>query len=506
MTAVASRRPSSESCRWRSPSTVSSPSRSMRATVWLTVGPLWCSRSAIRARRGTMPSSSSSKIVRRDISVVSMRSFTGTPPCRTRVYGGGSSRPVSRESDLDGRRRRLAVASGPVSDSVAGVWDDALLGYTMGGEHPLNPVRLDLTMRLADGLGVLSTDRLRLLKPTPADVELLTLVPDPAYPEAVQRAPADPDVGHGLGTPDNPIFEGMYDSAALIAGGSVLAAQLVHEGRAQHAVNISGGLHHAMRDAASGFCIFNDAAIAIRWLLNQGYERIAYVDVDVHHGDGVQAAFYDAPRVLTVSVHQTPLTLFPGTGFPEETGDPDTALGSAVNLALPNGTDDSGWLRAFTAVVPSVVRSFAPEILVTQNGCDAHHEDPLADLALTVDGQRASYRAVHDLAHEVCDGRWIALGGGGYGLVRCVPRSWTHLIAEASGDRLAPDTEIPQSWQDDVRRRGLRTPPPVTMTEGGYVGFHRWDPFTKNRVDRAILRTRNASFPYFGLDPDDPRD
>ena len=214
---------------------------------------------------------------------------------------------------------------------------------------------------------------------------------DPEYLEAVRRAPSDPWVGHGLGTPDNPIFEGMYDASALIAGGSVLAAQQVHSGKSQHAVNISGGLHHAMRNSASGFCVFNDASIAIAWLLAQGYERIAYVDVDVHHGDGVQAAFYDDPRVLTVSVHQTPLTLFPGTGFPEETGDPQKALGSAVNLALPNGTDDSGWLRAFTAVVPSVLKAFAPQILVTQNGCDAHHEDPLADLALTVDGQRASY-------------------------------------------------------------------------------------------------------------------
>jgi acetoin utilization protein AcuC len=394
-----------------------------------------------------------------------------------------------------------------MSDSVTVVWDDALLGYTMGGDHPMHPVRLDLTMRLADSLGVLSGSRVQLLRPTPADVQQLTLVHDPAYLDAVRRAPADPSgAGHGLGTDDNPIFEGMYDAAALITGGSVLAAQQVHSGAAQHAVNIAGGLHHAMRDAASGFCIFNDAAVAIAWLLAQGYERIAYVDLDVHHGDGVQAAFYRDPRVLTVSIHQTPLTLWPGTGFPEETGDPDTALGSAVNLALPNGTDDSGWLRAFTAVVPSVIRAFAPQILVTQCGCDAHHEDPLADLALTVDGQRASYRAVHDLAHEVCDGRWIALGGGGYGLVRCVPRAWTHLIAEAGGDRLAPETEIPQSWRDDVRRRGLRAEPPTTMTEGGYVGFHRWDPLTENRVDRAIRRTRTACFPYFGLDPDDPRD
>src|SRR5690349_10804276 len=204
-----------------------------------------------------------------------------------------------------------------MSDSVAVVWDESLLGYTMGGDHPLHPVRLDLTMRLADSLGVLANDRIRVLTPTPADVELLTLVHDPAYLEAVRRAPSDPSVGHGLGTADNPIFEGMYDAAALITGGSVLAAQQVHAGTAQHAVNISGGLHHAMRDSASGFCVFNDAAVAIAWLLAQGYQRIAYVDLDVHHGDGVQAAFYDDPRVLTVSVHQTPLTPFPGPGYPE---------------------------------------------------------------------------------------------------------------------------------------------------------------------------------------------
>jgi acetoin utilization protein AcuC len=393
-----------------------------------------------------------------------------------------------------------------VSDSVAVVWDDALLGYTLGGDHPLHPVRLDLTVRLSDALGVLRRPRLEVVRPAPAGVDLLTTVHDPDYLEAVRRAPTDPGVGHGLGTADNPIFEGMYDAAALITGGSVLAAELVHSGRAQHAVNISGGLHHAMRDRASGFCVFNDAAIGIRWLLDHGVERVAYVDVDVHHGDGVQAAFYDDPRVLTVSVHQTPLTLFPGTGFPEETGDPEAALGSAVNLALPNGTDDSGWLRAFSAVVPSVLRAFQPQVLVTQCGCDAHHEDPLADLALTVDGQRTSYRVLHELAHELCDGRWVALGGGGYGLVRCVPRAWTHLIAEASGEPLDPHTEIPSSWREDVIRRGLRARPPTHMTEGGYTGFTPWDPFTENRVDRAIMRTRRASFPYFGLDPDDPRD
>jgi acetoin utilization protein AcuC len=394
-----------------------------------------------------------------------------------------------------------------MSDAVSVVWDDAYLGYTWGGDHPMHPVRLDLTMRLADTLGVLSGPRIQVVQPETAGDEVLTLVHDAEYIDAVRRAPADPTgVGHGLGTADNPVFEGIYESSALIAGGSVTAARLIHEGKAQHAVNIAGGMHHAMRDAASGFCVFNDAAIAIAWLLGQGYERIAYVDLDVHHGDGVQAAFWSDPRVLTVSVHQTPLTLFPGTGYAEETGDPEKAPGSAVNLALPNGTDDSGWLRAFDAVVPGVVRAFAPQILVTQCGCDTHHEDPMADLGLTVDGQRAAYKAMHELAHEVCDGKWLTLGGGGYGLVRCVPRAWTHLIAEAAGTPVPPSTAIPDSWARDVLSQGLRIEPPGSMTEGGWTGFARWDPFTENRVDRAITRTRTAAYPLFGLDPDDPRD
>ena len=394
-----------------------------------------------------------------------------------------------------------------MSDAVSVVWDDAYLGYTWGGDHPMHPVRLDLTMRLADTLGVLNGPRIQVVRPETAGDDLLTLVHDPEYIDAVRRAPADPTgVGHGLGTADNPVFEGIYDSSALIAGGSVTAARLIHEGKAQHAVNIAGGMHHAMRDAASGFCVFNDAAIAIAWLLGQGYRRIAYVDLDVHHGDGVQAAFWSDPRVLTVSIHQTPLTLFPGTGYAEETGDPVKAPGSAVNLALPNGTDDSGWLRAFHAVVPGVVRAFAPQILVTQCGCDTHHEDPMADLGLTVDGQRAAYKAMHELAHEVCEGKWLTLGGGGYGLVRCVPRAWTHLIAEAAGTPVPPSTAIPDSWARDVLSQGLRIEPPGSMTEGGWTGFTRWDPFTENRVDRAITRTRTAAYPLFGLDPDDPRD
>ena len=213
-------------------------------------------------------------------------------------------------------------------------------------------------------------------------------------------------------------------------------------GTSAHGINIAGGLHHAMPDRASGFCVYNDPAMAIAWLLEQGAQRIAYVDVDVHHGDGVQEVFWDDPRVLTISLHETGAALFPGTGFPTEIGGPG-AEGSAVNVALPPGTGDAGWLRAFHAIVPPLLKAFEPVVLVSQQGCDSHAEDPLAHLALSVDGQRASYLALHDLAHSCADGRWLATGGGGYALVDVVPRAWTHLLAIASGRPLDPETAVP---------------------------------------------------------------
>ncbi len=180
-------------------------------------------------------------------------------------------------------------------------------------------------------------------------------------------------------------------------------------------------------------------------------KKVAYVDVDVHHGDGVEQIFYDDPRVLTISLHETGQMLFPGTGFPADSGGPD-AVGSAANVALPPGTSDAGWLRAFHAVVPPLLREFAPDVLVTQQGCDSHRDDPLAHLALSVDGQRASYLALHDLAHEVADGRWVAFGGGGYAVVDVVPRAWTHLLSVVSGHPLEPRPGHPRV----VARRGGR--------------------------------------------------
>jgi acetoin utilization protein AcuC len=389
-----------------------------------------------------------------------------------------------------------------VSRSLGVPWDDALIGYDFGPGHPLAPVRVELTIALARALGVLDLPTVELLGVTPATDAELGLVHTPDYIAAVRRAgdTLGADLAHGLGTPDDPIFAGMHDASALVAGATLTAVRAVHAGRHEHAVNVAGGLHHAMAASASGFCIYNDPAIAIAWLLDQGVERVAYVDIDVHHGDGVQAAFWDDPRVLTISVHESGRTLFPGTGFPHETGGPG-AQGSAVNVALPAGTGDDGWLRALHAVVVPLVRAFSPAYLFSQHGCDSHALDPLANLLVSVDGQRTAHALLHGLAHEVCDGRWVATGGGGYELVRVVPRTWTHLLAEAAGSPLDPEGETPQDWRDFVLQR-TGSHAPLRMGDGRPATFRSWTAGTAtDPADTAIRTTREAVFASYGLDP-----
>ena len=378
-------------------------------------------------------------------------------------------------------------------------WDERLTSYDFGPDHPLAPVRVELTVALAGAFGVLSEPGVTVAAPVPASQAELELVHDPRYITAVKTGVAD--AAFGLGTPDNPVFTGMHEASALVAGATLAAAAAVWESRAQHAVSVAGGLHHAMRALASGFCVYNDPAIAIRWLLAQGAERIAYVDVDVHHGDGVEAAFYDDPRVLTISLHEHPMTLFPGTGLPDDDGGPG-AEGMAVNVALPAGTGDAGWLRAFDAVVPPLLRAFRPQVLVSQHGCDTHRLDPLAHLELSVDAQRTAQASLHHLAHETAGGRWVLTGGGGYELVHVVPRTWTHLLAEAAGRPLDPAAATPPSWREFARARtGVQ--PPQTMTDGASASF---SPFSSGydpagSVDRAIMATRNAVFALNGLLP-----
>ncbi|HZM75150.1 MAG TPA: hypothetical protein VFC19_05460, partial [Candidatus Limnocylindrales bacterium] len=226
------------------------------------------------------------------------------------------------------------------------VWSDALLKYDLG-DHPLDPVRVELTMALARELGVLSRPGVTVRAPVAATDEELLRVHRRDYLDAVRIAPDDPFFrGYGLNTPDNPVFDHMHEISALVCGATLAAGRAVWSGEAVRAVSVSGGLHHAMAARASGFCVYNDPAVAIADLLASGAKRIAYVDIDVHHGDGVQEIFANDPRVLTISLHESPLSLFPGTGFAQEVGGPE-ALGSAVNVALPAGTGDSGWQRAF---------------------------------------------------------------------------------------------------------------------------------------------------------------
>ena len=378
-------------------------------------------------------------------------------------------------------------------------WDERLTGYDFGPEHPLAPVRVELTIALARAFGLLDAPGVSVAAPEPATQDELEFVHDPQYIAAVRLGAADP--AFGLGTPDNPVFSGMHDASALIAGATLAAARAVWTAQAGHGVSIAGGLHHAMRRMASGFCVYNDPAIAISWLLSQGAQRIAYVDIDVHHGDGVEAAFYDDPRVLTISLHEHPMTLFPGTGLPTETGGPD-AGGTAVNVALRAGTGDAGWLRAFDAIVPPLLTAFRPEILVSQHGCDSHFLDPLAHLELSIDGQRRAHAALHKLAHETAGGRWLLTGGGGYELVQVVPRTWTHLISEAAGRPLDPQRETPPEWREYTRAR-TDISAPERMTDGAAAEFvpfsSGYDP--ADAVDRAIMATRTAIFPWHGLFP-----
>ena len=339
-----------------------------------------------------------------------------------------------------------------MSEQVELVWygDDAP-GYDHGPRHPLRPARVALTRQLIHAYGIVDGANVRERVARDAtDAELL-LVHTDRYLEVVRRAGHGEDgpwCDFGFGPGDNPIFPQMHEATVRVVGATLTAAEAVWSGRAEHAFNPAGGLHHAMPDRASGFCVYNDPAIAIRSLLDRGAQRIAYVDIDVHHGDGVQAIFFDDPRVLTISIHQDGATLFPGTGAIDELGSGD-ARGTKVNVPLPPFSGDDRWLAAFSEVVPPLVESWAPDVLVTQLGCDTHHHDPLAQLHLTTAAYRRTAAILHDLAHRAAGGRWVATGGGGYQWARVVPRAWTIYFAEMAGIEVAD--EIPPTWLEEAR-------------------------------------------------------
>ena len=315
------------------------------------------------------------------------------------------------------------------------VYGDELMKHRLSDQHPLQPIRVQLAVDLIRSTGLI--EHSHLVPPRPATVEELELVHSREYVDLVRKL-SDPKQRHGVSphevdaagfaSADNPVSAALHEGAALVVGASLVAAHAVHSGAALHAFSPSGGLHHAHRDRASGFCTYNDAAIACQWLKEQGH-RVAYVDVDVHHGDGVEGIFQSDPEVLTISLHESGRYLFPGTGFPQDCG-VGKGRGAAANLPFLPYTWDEPWLEAFDRVVPALLRRFKPTVLVTQDGCDTHYLDPLAHLAATTRIWPHVGKAFHDLAHELCDGRWLALGGGGYAIYEVVPRAWTLLFAE----------------------------------------------------------------------------
>lgn len=383
-------------------------------------------------------------------------------------------------------------------DRVALIWDERTAGYDLGPGHPLAPVRVELTVDLIRRAGLVGAGVDEVVPGALDEAELLRYHRED-FVDTVRRLSHDPtaraEERYGIGPGDNPAFPGMHDASLLICAASVEAARAVWSGRADHAFNPAGGLHHAMPDRASGFCIYNDPALAIDWLLEHGAERVTYVDVDAHHGDGVELMFRDDPRVLTISLHESGRFLFPGTGDVEDIGGPG-ALGSAANLPMQPATTGRLWLEAFDAAVEPLIRAFDADVMVTQLGCDSHVADPLAHLALTVDDLAAIYARLHRLAHETADGRWVAVGGGGYQLVRVVPIAWTLAFAEMTGRRLPVET--PMGWRELVEQlTGDRAP--VGFTEDPVQIAEALQDEARETMHRSVEAWRSLVFPHHGL-------
>ncbi len=347
---------------------------------------------------------------------------------------------------------------------------DALGAYDLGDDHPLSPTTRALAVDLIRAYGLLDRPDVIEIDPLPATDAQIQAVHAPAYVAAVKRYSAEPELAAaweasnwGLASGgDTPAFGGMAEAAAEICGASITAALAVWNGEVEQVFCPGGGLHHAFANRAAGFCIYNDPAVAIRALLDAGAERVAYVDVDVHHGDGTQWIFYDDPRVLTCSVHESGKFLFPGTGGLAERGSGD-GVGYSINVPLPALAGEAPYLRAVDEVIAPAVRAFRPDVLVTQNGVDPHHADPLAHLQVTMDAFPRLWRSLHDLAFDAAGGKWVALGGGGYN-VDVLPRAWTMLFAEMVGADLAND--LPTEWLTRAQTRlgvdltpGLRDDP-----------------------------------------------
>lgn len=329
------------------------------------------------------------------------------------------------------------------------VYSPEQLGYKFSDSHPFNHKRLTLTMDLLKNIGAL--DDVDIVPARVATDEELLLAHDPKYIEIVKKA-GNGEIteaqgeSYGIGTEDTPIFENMHEASAQLVGGTLTAVDYVMEGKAEHALNLGGGLHHGFRGRASGFCIYNDSNVAIRYLQEKYHARVLYVDTDAHHGDGVQWSFYDDPDVCTLSIHETGRYLFPGTGNITERGN-GQGYGTSFNFPVDAFTEDESFLEIYEKSMREIFEFFKPDVVLTQNGADAHFFDPLTHLYGTMNLYREIPKLAHKLAHEYCGGKWIAVGGGGYDIWRVVPRAWSMLWLEMT-DQAMPTGPLPQAWLD----------------------------------------------------------
>ncbi|MFE8704154.1 acetoin utilization protein AcuC [Cytobacillus sp. FJAT-54145] len=337
-------------------------------------------------------------------------------------------------------------------DSVF-IFSEEQLNYKFNANHPFNQLRLKLTLSLLNKMNAITNQQ--IVPPRSATEEELQLIHDPNYVNAVRLAghgQLDPDTAenYGLGTEDTPIFPNMHEASSLLVGGTLTAVDYVMTGKAKHAVNLGGGLHHGFRGKASGFCIYNDSSVAIKYMQEKYNARVLYVDTDAHHGDGVQWSFYDDPNVCTLSIHETGRYLFPGTGNVNERGQ-GAGYGYSFNIPVDAFTEDESWLEAYTTSLREVAEFFKPDVILTQNGVDSHYLDPLTHLSATMKIYREIPKLAHQIAHEYCDGKWIAVGGGGYDIWRVVPRAWAHIWLEMTENSNCTGnlpTEWINEWQD----------------------------------------------------------
>lgn len=343
--------------------------------------------------------------------------------------------------------------------TAAFVWSDELAAYRFGADHPLDPRRLRLTVELLRHYGALGDGESLIVAPRTAAEQEIEAVHDVAYIEAVRAASADPRpsaryAAFGLGTDDVPLVAGMHEASLRICGATLTAAELVMSGQATRAFSMAGGLHHARYAEAAGFCVYNDLVVAIRRIQREYGARVLYIDIDAHHGDGVQWLCYGDPDVMTVSLHESGAFLFPGTGFIDELGEGD-GYGFSVNLPLDAHTEDASYLEVFAELVPPLAEHFRPDVILLQAGCDAHVLDPLTHLRCSTRLYEQLTRAVCELADRHCDGRLIVTGGGGYAVETVVPRAWA-LVWGALAELELPDP-LPAEW---LRARSLDTPGP----------------------------------------------